>query len=460
MANPTPQSLAAPYADAFERVAGDLPGAGTPWIDALRRGAAERLRLEGFPHRKTEAWKYTDVRRVVQTVFEPAAADDRPLPADLAADLADTIGEEPAAVFVNGRFRADLSRLDGLGKGVHVSTLAEGLARDDGLLSSHLGQLMAIDGMPFARLNTALMADGLVLRVDRGAEAAATLHLVSITLPVVDDGEAVPTAAYPRHLIVAGANSRAKLVETHLGGGEGGMLAAGLTEVSVGEGARLAHYRHQADSASATNIAAALVRLSKDAVYESFALTTGAELSRYEAHAVLDGPGADCRISGAYLVDGNRHADLTTVITHAQPDGRSRQVFKGVLDDQARAAFQGRIEVAREAQRTDGHQLNKALLLSPKAEIDAKPELEIFADDVKCSHGATAGRLDPQGLFYLRSRGIDEAVARRLLVEAFVQDAIDEIEDEAVRARYHAAVSRRLGGGEAATLSASEETAA
>jgi len=448
MAKPSPQSLAAPYADAFERRAATLPGAGVAWVDALRRAAAEALRDGGFPHRRTEAWKYTDVRRVVQTVFEPAPRDDAPLPSDLAAALAETVGDAPAAVFVNGHFRPDLSHLEGLGRGVHVATLAQGLTRDDGLLSSHLGQLLPADGMPFVQLNAAMMTDGLVLRLDRGAGAVRPLHLVSIAVPAAPGPEAAaaPTAAYPRHLIVLGAASRATVVETHLGGEGDGVLADTVAEISIGDGARLAHYRHQADAAGAANIAAALVRLSKDAIYESFSLTTGAELSRYETHAVLDGPGADCRINGAYLVDGARHADMTTVITHARPDGRSRQVFKGVLDDQARAVFQGRVSVARDAQRTDGHQLNKALLLSPKAEIDAKPELEIFADDVKCSHGATAGRLDPQALFYLRARGIDAAVARRLLVEAFVQDAIDEIEDPAVRERFHAAVGRRLGG--------------
>lgn len=431
--------------DRFERARGGLPGAGTPWIDALRGGGLAAFRERGIPNRKVEAWKYTDLRRLTKLGFAPAPAADGPLPKGLAAKLAEVAGAaaDPLIVLVNGRFRADLSRLSDLPHGVEAMTLAEALAAGDDLLSSHLGQLIAANDKPFVGLNTAMMADGLVLRLKRDAVLDRPVRLVSIAVP----GEGADAAAageapafFPRHLIVCGARSRATVIETHLGPAGATWLSNSVTEVTVGEGARLNHYRRQADGAGAFNIGTTLVRLSKDATYDGFALATGADLSRYELSAALDGPGGDCRINGAYLGRNGQQIDNTTFIDHVAPDCRSRQVYKGVLDDQARGVFQAKIGVRREAQRTDGHQLNKALLLSRGAEIDSKPELEIFADDVKCSHGATAGEIDRQALFYLRSRGIGEADARALLIEAFVRDAVEEIGDETAREEFDAAI--------------------
>jgi Fe-S cluster assembly protein SufD len=222
----------------------------------------------------------------------------------------------------------------------------------------------------------------------------------------------------------------------------------------VGEGAHLDHDLMQAAGDRAAHVATTLVRIGKDATYDGFAFTLGAELSRAEVHAVLEGPGGDCRVDGAYLGRGGQHIDNTTLIEHASPHGRSRQVFKGVLDERARGVFQGKIVVRRGAQKTDGHQLSRALLLSEAAEIDAKPELEIYADDVKCSHGATAGEIDAEALFYLRSRGIDEDAARGLLVRAFLAEAIEAIPVEPVREEFIEAVAawleaRAAKGGEA-----------
>lgn len=427
--------------DRFEQARGRLPGAGTPWIDALRGGGLAAFRDRGIPNRKVEAWKYTDLRRLTKLGFAPAPVVEGPLPDDLSARLAEASksGQDPLFVLVNGRFRGDLSRLSGLPKGVEIASLAGALAAGDDLLSSHLGQLINADDKPFAGLNTAMMADGMVLRLKRDAVLERPLRLVSIAAPGAGDAAQVPVF-FPRHLIVCGANSRATVIETHLGPDGAAWLADSVTEVTVGEGARLNHYRRQADGTGAFNIGTALVRLSKDATYDGFALATGADLSRYELSAALDGPGGDCRINGAYLGRHGQQIDNTTFIDHIAPDCRSRQVYKGVLDDQARGVFQAKIGVRREAQRTDGHQLNKALLLSRGAEIDSKPELEIFADDVKCSHGATAGEIDRQALFYLRSRGIGEADARALLIEAFVRDAVEEIGDETAREEFDAAI--------------------
>jgi Fe-S cluster assembly protein SufD len=364
----------------------------------------------------------------------------------MAAALAEASGDpaDPLVVLVNGRLRADLSRLDGLPRGVVLGSMARALDAGDDLLASHLGQLIDANDKPFAGLNAAMMADGMVLRLARGAELDRPVRLVSIAVPEAGGDGAPAPAFFPRHLIVAGANSRATVIETHLGPEGPTWFADAVTEISVGEGAHLAHYRRQAEGTGAFNIATGLIRLSKDATYDGFALATGADLSRWEVTAVLDGPGGDCRLNGAYLGRGSQQIDNTTLIDHAAPDCRSRQVFKGVLDDQARGVFQARIGVRRDAQRTDGHQLNKALLLSRTAEIDSKPELEIFADDVKCSHGATAGEIDREALFYLRSRGIAEAHAHALLIEAFVRDAVGEIGDDTARAEFDAAIAAWL----------------
>jgi Fe-S cluster assembly protein SufD len=247
-----------------------------------------------------------------------------------------------------------------------------------------------------------------------------------------------------RNLIVVEAGAELTLIETHQGGAAAQQVQQ-VSEIFVGKGAKLTHIRLQDVGKATVHLATDLVDVAEGATYRGFVLTTGAELARQESFVEFSGEDAEAHVSGAYLLSGSQHADVTTRIHHAVPQCVSREVFKGVVADKARGVFQGRIVVAKDAQKTDGHMLNKTLLLSDRAEMDAKPELEIYADDVKCSHGATTGQLDANQLFYLRARGIDEATARGLLMQSFLAEALEEVEDEAIREVLQGRVDAWLG---------------
>jgi Fe-S cluster assembly protein SufD len=286
-------------------------------------------------------------------------------------------------------------------------------------------------------LNAALMADGIVLEIAPGVPLAEPLELLCLTLP----GDA-PIMAHTRHLVALGSGAEATLIERHLALGAGEYLANGATAIEVGAGATLRHYKLQDEGPVADHFHTSWVETAADAVYDSIVMTVGARLSRNQIRARVNGSGARIRLDGTYMLRDRQHADHTTLIDHAAPSAESRQVYKGAIDERARGVFQGQIVVRQEAQKTDGHQLNRALLLSDEAEIDAKPNLEIYADDVKCSHGATAGDLDEDALFYLRARGIDIETARGLLIAAFLDEVVGDVEDAATRALFEARVER------------------
>ncbi|MDE2450035.1 MAG: Fe-S cluster assembly protein SufD, partial [Gammaproteobacteria bacterium] len=277
-------------------------------------------------------------------------------------------------------------------------------------------------------LNTAFLADGFVLRLGRDTALDRPVELLFIGMPGAE-----PVAYHPRGLVLAEAGSRATILEQHVGIGAGAYFANGVIEIELEDGASLEHYKLEREGAQAFHIATTGVRLGRGARYESFVLAEGGRLARNEMNVTLDGPGASCRLNGAYMGRARQHIDNTTMIDHAKPETTSRELYKGVLDNYARGVFQGRILVRPDAQKADGQQTSRTLLLSEGAEIDTKPQLEIYADDVKCSHGAAAGALDEDALFYLRSRGISQDEARQLLVAAFVQDVVDEIASEPVR---------------------------
>jgi Fe-S cluster assembly protein SufD len=280
-------------------------------------------------------------------------------------------------------------------------------------------------------LNTMLAEDGAALRVPAGVDAGV-VRLLSLSTGAV--------AAHPRHFIHLAEGARLVLLDIALG--DGTYLHNPVTEVHVAAGAHLAHVRLQDESLAAFHLATIYAEVAERGMYDSFTLALGARVSRAEFHARLAGAGAVVHLNGAQLLGGTQHADFTSVVHHAKPNGTSRQTVKNVLDDRSRGVFQGRIEVARDAQKTDGYQMNQALLLSPDAEIDTKPELEIFADDVKCSHGATIGELDVDQLFYLRSRGIPDSEARSILVRAFLHEALDEVTHDGIRAILEDSVQR------------------
>ena len=409
------------FLDQHRELSGALAGARLDWLTRLRADGLDRFAALGFPGRKVEAWKYTSLAALEKLAFRPAPRGQSgagEAPPSLVA------GKQPVhrLVFVNGRLRADLSALGALPAGVRIGGLAQAIADGAPVLEAALGRAGEIDAMPLLALNTAFIDDGYVLELPAGVVLEEPVEIV-----FVGRAADAPVAYHPRNLIVAGAGSSATVIEYHAGNGAGAYFANGATEILAGERAIVRHCKVQDEAGEAFHVSTTLARLAREAILDSFVFSVGARLSRNEIRVRLDAPGAECRLNGAYMMKGSQHVDNTTVIDHASRETASRELYKGVLDGASRAVFQGTITVRPDAQKTNGRQMSRTLLLSDKAEIDTKPELEIFADDVKCTHGATVGELDEDALFYLRSRGIPELGARRLLIEAFLGEVIDGI---------------------------------
>ena len=409
------------YLDRYAGARARLEQGMQPWLAGWRRAGAEAFRAAGFPTIKNEAWRYTPLHALIEGDF---SVDAPPAPFDRARLKGVTFGREAEnrLVFVNGRLRHDLSSLRHLSPGIEFLSFAEALESRPELLESFLGKAPGLASHPFAALNAAFAADGFVLHLAPETRSEAPIEILWI-----GSGADKPPVYHPRNLIVAGRGAHATVIEHHVGLCIGSYFSDSVTEIALGEGALLRHCKVQDESREAFHIAATGAHLAEGAHYDSFVFSIGGRLSRNEIHVALAGKRALCRLNGAYLARGEQIIDHTTVIDHVSPETSSRELYKGVLDGRARGVFQGRITVRPNAQKTDGQQMNRALLLSDKAEINSKPELEISADDVKCSHGATAGELDDAALFYLRSRGIPEAEARRLLVEAFLGEVIDAV---------------------------------
>ena len=384
-----------------------------PGDRAARDAAAEVFAQAGLPSVRDEAWKYTSLRALAESSFE------EPLTAvGQAPDFAPML-DLPRLVMIDGRYQPDLS------------TPPAGLAVESFADRPAFGRLPN-PKLPMVALNTMLAEDGLRLHVGEHVDAGAAI-LLSVGL---DNHR--PIAFHPRHHIHL--EPGASLVLLEIARGEGSYLHNAVAEVVVGEGARLTHIRLQEESQQAFHVQSWFAEIAERGVYDAFVLTLGSRLARTEIHARLLGPNASVHLNGAQLLGGQQHGDITTIVAHDAPNCASRQTIKNVLTDRSRGVFQGRIEVARAAQKTDGYQMNQALLLSPDAEIDCKPQLEIYADDVKCSHGATVGELDADQLFYLRTRGIPEEAARAILVRAFLAEALDPIAHEGARAMLERAI--------------------
>jgi Fe-S cluster assembly protein SufD len=387
----------------FRKLAPRLPG---PAEARLR--AASAFRARGFPDTHDEAFRFTNLRPLADVSFsEPDGVDETAL-ALLARVPA---SEGPCLVFANGRFRAERSRLPG---GFHVASFADEPALEGAL---------AEESTPLTALNTMLAEDGAVISVPAGVDAGT---LVLVSLGTGEAGRAVDF--HPRHRVILAAGARLALIEIALG--EGVYLHNPVMDATLGTAARLLHVKLQNESTRAFHLSSLHVGLDARAAYEGFSLVSGARLARSEIHADINGAGAALAMNVAQLLDGERHADITAMIRHLAPGGSSRQAVKNVLTGRAQGVFQGKIAVDRVAQKTDGYQMNQALLLSDEAQVNSKPELEIFADDVKCSHGATVGALDPEQLFYLRSRGVPGREARAILVRAFLAEMLETIPHE------------------------------
>lgn len=425
---------------ALERLLDAAPGGGSG--DMTDRGPMARLRVEGrravtaagLPTQKSEPWKYTSLNALRKVEWAGPTADG--------ADFTKVQAALPAldaytVVLLNGRFDPVLSNLADLPKGVRVLPLPE--ATSDTAVADVLASLIPLEKAPMAALNTAHLDDGVLVRVDAGKALDKPLHIVSVGYAV-----AAPTSFHPRVLIQLGENAEAVVVESHIGLDGAPTFSNAVVEADLAPSARLGHYKLQDQSADAFDLSTTAVRCADKSVYDGFTLSLGLGTMRNDVRVTLNGEHVEARLNGAYLGQASSHVDNTTFIDHAKPNSTSREVFKGVLDDASRGVFQGKILVRPNAQNTDGHQLNKSLLLSDKAEADSKPELEIYADDVRCSHGATTGALDDDQLFYLRARGIDAATARAMLVQAFLMEAVDEVQNVSVRDALHTHLAARL----------------
>ena len=437
---PGPRTIPFDYPAPGAGLTAALPGDGLPWLDARRTEARRRI-ADGLPSTRVEAWKYTSLAPLAALAFPPPATPEAPAPAEaaLVPGAFDAV-EGPCAVFVNGRLSARHSRLDALPAGLRVTGLAQALAHEPAQVEGLIGDAAGLNGDPMASFNAAFAADGCIVETAPGAALDEPLRLRFATVPGSE-----PLACHPRIVVRLGAGSRLTLIECHEGPAGAATWSNPFVDIRVGEGARLSHVKLQIESESAYHTALTKAVLAGGGRYESHLLALGARLARHEIHVRFEGEGADCRLSGGYMARGSQHVDNTTVIDHRVPACESREVYKGVLDDRARGVFQGKIIVREDAQKTDGHQLSRTLLLSPKAEIDTKPELEIYADDVKCSHGATVGEPEDDQLFYLRSRGLDLHAARALIVEGFMNELLAEVGHEATRAALLAQVAAWIG---------------
>jgi FeS assembly protein SufD len=431
------------YLDLFEAAKQALPGAADPWVMDLRSQAIKTYASIGLPHRRVEAWKYTDLRSRL-TEPQPLARTK-----GLAVDqqiIERALGAEMARLrayrlfIVEGELRPDLSDISELkASGVELLSVGQALEKPAEWLKESLGRVHPQDRDPIVALNLALMSGGVALRLPDGAILDKPIHLVHL------DGGAEAASVVTRNLVALGAGAALDLVESYAAIGEAEIQRNAVTEVRVGEKASLNHVKFQREADDAFHLATWLVDLKGDATYRAFQFSTGASLSRNQVYAAFNGEGASFDLSGALLMRGRQHCDTTLLIEHRVPHGTSRELFKAVLADEARGVFQGKIVVSPGAQKTDGKQMAQALLLSETAEFDSKPELEIFADDVVCGHGSTSGQIDEELLFYLEARGIPEPEAKALLIQAFVGEAIEKIENEALRDALARASATWLG---------------
>jgi Fe-S cluster assembly protein SufD len=415
------------FTEAFSAAAGRLPGGAA--VAKVRADALNRFTALGLPHRRIEAWKYTDLRHVLKEALPPATGEPVAVTASQLDDALGPLSSLAAirVVFVDGVYVKDLSDLDGL-EGIAGAPLAAALDDESDAGAADLLRLQGRDDDAVLALNTAYASDGAVLGIANGARLDKPLLLVFVR------AGAEPQRVATRNAVSVGAGSQATIIEAFVtlpGAAASQHIAA--TEIGVGDEARVTHVKCVLAAGEATHLANWLVDIGAGADYRGFQLTAGVALARNQLAVTFKGEGTKLDLSGIFLARGTEHVDTTLLVDHAVPACESRELFKGVLEDEAHGIFQGKVIVRPGAQKTDGKQMAQVLMLSPNAEFDSKPELEIYADDVVCGHGSTSADLDEDLLFYCRSRGIPEAEARALLIESFVGEALAKVEREDVR---------------------------
>ncbi len=430
------------YRESFARLEAGAAAKGWAWFQPVRRDAMARFADLGFPTVRDEDWRFTNVAPIAQTAFAPAPDwGITPAPRDLVPfEFPGLAGSR--LVFVNGRYAAGLSAVGPLPAGVTVTSLAQAFPAHPDLLQAHLARYAEYHQDAFTALNTAFVEDGAFVSVRRGTVLEEPIHLLYVSTQTP-----APVITHPRNLIVAGEDSQVTVVEDYVSLGDGAGFSNAVTEAVVGQNSVLSHYLIERESPQAFNVSTLRLHQGRSSSVTSHAVLLGGALVRNNVHPVLAGEGGDCLINGLFLTTGRQHVDNYMKVEHASPHCGSRQFYNGILDGQSHGVFHGRIIVHKDAQKTDAKQTNRNLLLSEDAQIDTKPQLEIYADDVKCTHGATIGQIDEDAIFYLRSRGIPKESARGLLLFAFAGESLQRMKVEAIRTHLEALVAQWLPQG-------------
>jgi Fe-S cluster assembly protein SufD len=426
------------YLDEFNAFQKTAPGRDLGWLRKLREDAFARFCEVGFPTTHDEDWRFTNVSAIAKTSFRLATGDKKLSKSDLEAY--ELPGSACRLVFVDGQFNQELSSL-GNHAGVRVSGLAAELVSNAGFVEPHLGRYLNTERDAFAALNTAFLADGAFIHVKKGVVVEQPVHLL-----FVSTASDTPTMTHPRNLIVAEEQSQVAIVEEYVSLGSAVAFCNTATELVAAESAVVSHYMIEREDTQAFNISTLRMQQGRSANVATHSVLLGGGLVRNNVHPVLAGEGTECLINGLFIGQGRQHLDNYMLVEHAQPHCESRQFYNGILDGKSHGVFHGRIIVHKDAQKTDAKQTNRNLLLSDDAQIDTKPQLEIYADDVKCTHGATIGQIEENALFYLRSRGIDEGSARKLLLLAFANECLDRMKEDSVRSYLERLINRHLFG--------------
>lgn len=413
------------------------------WLQAIRKSAFDHFADLGFPSTHNEEWKYTSVAPLAGIQFRPAAdylapKGDRQ-PGEL---LQSTPADSITLHFYAGQFVEELAPTGSLPAGIKVTSLAKALAAGSPLLEKHFARYADSAKQPFVALNTAFAEDGALIEISPDVVLTQPIYL-----RFVAGRSHEPLIYHPRNLVVLGQGSQATVVEQYLSAGPAPQqlyFTNAVTEVVLGENARLEHIKEQDESLQAFHIATLHFHQERSSGASTTTVAFGSALDREDVIAVLDGPGAECTLNGLYVTTGSQHVDNHTTIDHAQPHCSSRELYKGILDGKSTGVFNGKIVVRKDAQKTDSKQSNKNLLLAEDCVINTKPQLEIYADDVKCTHGATIGQIDAESIFYLRSRGIGQEEARAMLTLAFANDVLGKIKSEPLRARLEELLVEKL----------------
>ncbi|MGA9453401.1 MAG: Fe-S cluster assembly protein SufD [Verrucomicrobiia bacterium] len=432
-----PGKAAEPYLEKFRRFEPELSQ--PSWLSPLRKAGMARFAELGFPTLHDEDWRFTNVAPLARLPFKPVFAAATEVTESALKDYVFAKLAGPRLVFVNGHFNAGLSSVRDLPAGVKIASLASALVSDAAFIEKHLNHSARMDDTAFAALNQAFFLDGGFIHVPAGKVIAEPIQLIFIST-AKHNGD----TTHPRNLIIAEANSKATVIESYLSTGGAAYFTNAVTEIIAGDNTMLEHVKFQDEAAAAFHIATIAGELGRVSNVNIHSFALGARLSRNNIRTRLAGEGLECILNGLYLTRSEQLADHHMIVEHAQPHCASHEYFNGILDDKSRGVFHGRIYVHPIAQKTDAKQTNKNLLLSDDATADTKPQLEIYADDVKCTHGATVGQLNEESIFYLRSRGIPEKTARRMLIHAFAGEIIERVKCEPVREQLDKIVWDRL----------------